>query len=1184
MASSPARVHVKTTVTLAKTRILVERVPGVPRVVRGGRPRPRVSARRWRPSEAMALLASCCALAAARAAAAGAAQRRGRPSSLADLRAAGGTSGDGEVVGHWALAEMLRARRHAGSRGARAATRRGLDSRCRTRGMWASLARAVVDEAHGDPQPAADAYSTSLVGARGEPRPTRAAGRLVRGAAPARRCAARWPTSTRSTRAPLDALLASPRAPRLARGRGARGLAGRRGLRQAEQTGDAYDADVTRRMGCAHGVRLAGPFGHGAPSDRAARVRRRAARRPGPPRGRRTRVRGTSRASCRSSRRGASPWPTSRCRTASSTPSRSSRARGDRELIVAVQGAVAGLGRRRARPRARRRRLGLVAALRRARRRRARAATASSRELHGAGGERAPPQPRRHRRRRRDRRRRQRPVRRRCRRAIARRPEPDRRVRDARPSTGDAMAARLARAARARGVRRARRADWTTSRRRSIEPLVLARGRGGRCALQLAAPFAEGDPALPDDARGAAVATPSASARSTRDPALWRAQLVAILDDAEQHGARPRPSSRCASSRPTCPVEPEILEQLAQLYGRLGWRADQMRALADLATRFPDDVVALQAYLDALDEEGPAAEADKVAARIKKLDPDAEVDLDRALARHDYKAAIAELERLEKRRPDRKDIAARIADVLGALGRPARRRRASSRRRSRSTRATRRPASALADRAFAGGDASALHAGARRRPCRRARTPAELRAAIDLVEGATDLEPYRQGRPRDHPRVPGLGEGGPPHGRHGRARPRLRRDLGPRRRLERDARARDPEDPVAGGHQHRVRAGAAAGPGAAPARHQARRARARARAGRRASPRSRCRTSRSATSWSSSTSPASPATAPRAGATAARTGSSARPTRATGAASSSWSRRPTGSSRSRRAAPCRPRRRGRSGRSSSGGGAWTSARPRRWSPTALPSPSSCRACASAGASRSTATLAHLVDLAPDDTPLDPRLRARALDIVQGVPAKATDERARRLYRWALEHVQDGKETDGRRVMTGGSGSRQAAFRYMLRLLGIDTQLALVKNRLAMPPLGPMSEVEEYDVARHARAPPTRGSRWMTRARQVRAVRATSPPSCASSPPSCSSPALPREVVHAPGAIDGVTYEGRADVQTDGSAEPRPDAHLRGQPRHRVAQRARPDPAGQALRLRRARARRRRRSTAGTCAS
>src|SRR6202035_5955764 len=89
-----------------------------------------------------------------------------------------------------------------------------------------------------------------------------------------------------------------------------------------------------------------------------------------------------------------------------------------------------------------------------------------------------------------------------------------------------------------------------------------------------------------------------------------------------------------------------------------------------LAQRFPDDVAALQTYLAALDEQGPASEADKVAARIKKLDPDAEVDLDRALARRDYKAAVTELDRLKKRRPDRKEIAARVADVLARAGDP----------------------------------------------------------------------------------------------------------------------------------------------------------------------------------------------------------------------------------------------------------------------------------------------------------------------------------------------------------------------------------------------------------------------------------------------------------------------------------------------------------------------------------
>ena len=108
----------------------------------------------------------------------------------------------------------------------------------------------------------------------------------------------------------------------------------------------------------------------------------------------------------------------------------------------------------------------------------------------------------------------------------------------------------------------------------------------------------------------------------------------------------------------------------------------------------------------------------------------------------------------------------------------------------------------------------------------------------------------------------------------------------------------------------------------------------------------------------------------------------------------------------------------------------------------LPLPNFCRACDHWLGRLLAATLTRLADLVQDVTPLDPRPRAKALEIVRGVPASATDERARLLYRWVLEHVQESKESresDGRRVVTGGSGSRQAAFRYMLRLLGIENE-------------------------------------------------------------------------------------------------------------------------------------------------
>jgi hypothetical protein len=179
------------------------------------------------------------------------------------------------------------------------------------------------------------------------------------------------------------------------------------------------------------------------------------------------------------------------------------------------------------------------------------------------------------------------------------------------------------------------------------------------------------------------------------------------------------------------------------------------------------------------------------------------------------------------------------------------------------------------------------------------------------------------------------------------------------------------------------------------------------------------------------------------------------------------------------------------------------------------------------------TLARLVDLAQDDTPLDPRLRAKVRGIVGTTSPGATDEQARRAYRWVLEHVQDGKESDGRRVLTGGSGSRQAAFRYMLRLLGIPSELALVKNRLATPPLGKMSEVEQYD-ALVVRVATDQGARWMT-VRDKFAPYGYTPAELREQPAIVLAPNMPRDVVHAPGAVDGALYAGRAVVREDGAA-------------------------------------------------
>src|SRR5262249_11299574 len=107
----------------------------------------------------------------------------------------------------------------------------------------------------------------------------------------------------------------------------------------------------------------------------------------------------------------------------------------------------------------------------------------------------------------------------------------------------------------------------------------------------------------------------------------------------------------------------------------------------------------------------------------------------------DWKGAIAELQRIAKRRPDRKDIAGRIADVLERSGDP------SSAAKQLDQALAKNPEDSavrlrLADRAYARGHAAALqHAPAGALGAGGKGT--EIREAIDLLEGASNLEPYR---------------------------------------------------------------------------------------------------------------------------------------------------------------------------------------------------------------------------------------------------------------------------------------------------------------------------------------------------------------------------------------------------------------------------------------------------------
>ena len=210
-------------------------------------------------------------------------------------------------------------------------------------------------------------YVDALSAAAVDPRAAGAARRPGSRRASSCRSAAPSRSSSRSTGAALDGLLARP------------GHVGWRAVAEledwratevyanAERTPDAYDDEVVRRMGCARGVRIAGPFGHGGRRGSDALVRRRRSPGRGLSRGRPTRCAG--------------PTPhvlsvtQTRCLAEADEQVQDGvfyvesffTTRGDRELIVAVQGAVAvwidGVQVALARPGG----VGLVAALRRAR-------------------------------------------------------------------------------------------------------------------------------------------------------------------------------------------------------------------------------------------------------------------------------------------------------------------------------------------------------------------------------------------------------------------------------------------------------------------------------------------------------------------------------------------------------------------------------------------------------------------------------------------------------------------------------------------------------------------------------------------------------------------------------------------------------------------------------------------------
>lgn len=272
-----------------------------------------------------------------------------------------------------------------------------------------------------------------------------------------------------------------------------------------------------------------------------------------------------------------------------------------------------------------------------------------------------------------------------------------------------------------------------------IEPLVKEPNRASGIALTLAADVSSRDPIFSQDqARDLVRELHVAAAK--RDPRLWESELNRVSSLAKSKGLQ-NSVEELRKLTERYPEVPGFLEALARAYGELGWKAEHRQAVLARAARFPDDLDGLFAAAQAYEESGETQRADALYERVRELDPDTEVFVGRAIERRDYATAIAELKKLQARRPHRKELALRLEellqrgggkhDVIGLLEQAVAKEPTSGAARLE-----------LADYRYARGDEKSLESMLVEAVRDGANTGA-LKGALDLVEGMTELERFR---------------------------------------------------------------------------------------------------------------------------------------------------------------------------------------------------------------------------------------------------------------------------------------------------------------------------------------------------------------------------------------------------------------------------------------------------------
>lgn len=658
-----------------------------------------------------------------------------------------------------------------------------------------------------------------------------------------------------------------------------------------------------------------------------------------------------------------------------------------------------------------------------------------------------------------------------------------------------------------------------------LEPLVKSVQAAGPAALALQALLVQNDPVFPSsDARD--LARELYGKAASKDAGLWQARAWLAGDAPEKKGL-PNVVRELRGLWQQFPEVAEIAAGMSDIYQQLGWRAEQSALVQEAARRYPRRKSILRMLVDVLDDQGKSAEADATAARLLALDPDSTVTFDRALQRKDFKTAVAELKRMAERRPDRKDIAAQLESVMA---------RAATSRESfdqleRALAKNPRDAAArlaLADAHLARGEHAALRE-ALAEAIRTGAPSADLAGAIELLEGRTELEPYRVDARKVIDEF--VRSGGEMAGTAVRVL-----DYGvlwvhpdaSMRMLEheivrvqsREAVEKMAEQNVPSGLVLRIRVIKQDGRVLEPEFVMGK----------------------------------PTVTMPHLEVGDYIETESVQSTPGDGMGGMTFKgphwffrEHDIGYWRSEfvvispKDRPLVVERHGSAPDPVTTEDGITIVR--RWrvdqseaavvEPGAVPIQELLPSVRVGWGVSLRQELRRLSDMVADRSVPDPRLRRIAEHIVEGVPPSQRQERARRIYRWVVSNVEKGKERDGRRIVVGKSGEPALAFLYLVRLLGIPAEIVVVRDRLAEPPVGPIADAEAFrDFV--IRLETDKGDFFLS-VRDKFAPFGYLPAELRGQPGYRLVEGSPRVTTSKTGTFDGMVYEGTAELKANGAA-------------------------------------------------